>query len=216
MANLEASIERKRVTFQDAILRWADSNTRHYAWRDKRRSPYEILIAELLLKRTTAAAASSVYEEFLKKYPSIDALAEAKEEELADNFKSVGLYRQRAKAALKLSEHLIKYEAGTTPNSMNRLSKVPGLGSYSARAVLSFGHDKPEAVVDSNVTRILRRVFEHDLPDRPTARFFSRISRCIAPGRNPQRVQLCTARPRSSGLPLFQPTVCCMSTSENL
>ena len=181
MKRLEASIELKRVNFQNAVLRWADSNIRHYAWRNKGRSPYEIMVAELLLKRTTAAAADHLYEEFLRKYPNIDALAQATEEELAQDFNSVGLYTQRAKAVAKLSEHLIEYEAGSTPHSLDRLSKVPGLGSYSARAVLSFGYGKPEAVVDSNVVRVLRRVFYQSMPERPTEKLFQELADAVLP-----------------------------------
>ena len=90
------------------------------------------MVAELLLKRTTAAAAARTYEPFLEKYPSVNSLAQATEEELAQDFKSIGLYAQRAKASTKLAQHLIEQEAGSIPSTLDGLSKAPGLGSYSA------------------------------------------------------------------------------------
>ena len=181
MKCLETSTEVKRSEFQAAVLRWAESNIRRYPWRNKCRSPYEIMVAELLLKRTTAAAAARIYEPFLEKHPGVDALAQATEEDLAQDFKSVGLYAQRAKAVAKLAQHLIEREAGSIPSTLNRLSKVPGLGSYSTRAVLSFGYGKPAAVVDANVVRVLTRVFQKDLPERSNANLLQNLADAILP-----------------------------------
>ena len=176
MKCLEASIEVKKSEFQAAVLRWAESNIRRYPWRNKCRSPYEIMVAELLLKRTTAPAAARIYEHFLRKYPGVDALAQATEEELAQDFKPVGLYAQRAKAVTKLAQHLIAQEAGSIPSTLDRLIKTPGLGSYSARAVLSFGYGRPSAVVDANVVRVLTRVFQQDMPERPTTNLLQKLA----------------------------------------
>ena len=139
------------------------------------------MVAELLLKRTTAAAAARTYEPFLEKYPSVNSLAQATEEELAQDFKSVGLYAQRAKAVSKLAQHLTEQEAGSIPSTLDRLSKVPGLGAYSTRAVLSFGYGKPAAVVDANVVRVLTRVFQKDLPEHPSANFLQNLADAILP-----------------------------------
>ena len=181
MKYLETSTGIKRSEFQAAVLRWAESNMRPYPWRNKCRSPYEIMVAELLLKRTTAAAAARTYEPFLEKYPSVNSLAQATEEELAQDFKSVGLYAQRAKAVSKLAQHLTEQEAGSIPSTLDRLSKVPGLGAYSTRAVLSFGYGKPAAVVDANVVRVLTRVFQKDLPEHPSANFLQNLADAILP-----------------------------------
>ena len=181
MKRLETAVEVKKTELQSAVLRWAVSNTRHFVWRNNCRSPYEIVVAELLLKRTTAAATAHVYEFFLWKYPNVDALALASEEELSQAFKSVGLYTQRAKAVGKLAQYLIEHEAGSIPNTLDQLIKVPGLGSYSARAVLSFGYGKPAAVVDANVVRVLSRVFQKEIPERPTANLLQQLADAVLP-----------------------------------
>lgn len=181
MKCLETSIDVKRAELQELVLRWAKSNIRQYPWRKKCPVPYEIMVAELLLKRTTAASAARIYELFLRKYPGVDALAQATEEELAQDFKNVGLYAQRAKSVAKLSKYLIEHEAGSIPSTLDRLSKVPGLGSYSTRAVLSFGYGKSAAVVDANVVRVLRRVFEQQLPERPSTNLLQRLADSVLP-----------------------------------
>ena len=181
MRGLEASIQAKRSEFRVVTLSWADSNARRYPWREKGRTPYEILVAELLLKRTTATAAVRTYHAFLSKYPSVDILAQASEEELAQDFKSIGLYAQRARAASQLALYLIEEEAGSIPNTLDRLIKTPGLGNYSARAILSFGYDRASAIVDANITRVLARVFNHVTQGHPTINRAQEIADSILP-----------------------------------
>ena len=178
---LATSLQVKKFEFQRNVLRWAKSNIRGYSWRDERRNPYEILVAELLLKRTTAAAANHLYQGFLEKYPTVDDLAQSTEAELAHDLISVGLHIQRAKAVSKLAHYLIEHEAGSTPDTLDRLLKVPGIGSYSARAVLSFGYGKPAAVLDVNVVRVLTRVFRQGLPKRPTTKLLQELADNLLP-----------------------------------
>ncbi len=132
---------------------------RSYPWREKQRSPYEILIAEVTLKRTTATAASRMYEGFLSKFGNIYALNRAAEDEIAASLARIGLHNQRAKALKNLAAHLVEHSAGKVPLGLSELLEVPGIGDYTARAVQSFGHGIPAAIVDSNVERIIRRVF---------------------------------------------------------
>ena len=181
MENIPTSTDAKKSEFQAAVLEWAKSNTRRFPWRNRCRSAYEILVAEVLLKRTTASAVVRIYDAFLEKYPCIGVLAQATEEELTRDFYAVGLYKQRAKAVARLARHIIDLHGGSTPNTLSNLSRVPGLGSYSARAVLSFGFGEPAAVVDANVVRVLERVFQRDMPDRPTLGFLQRLADSLLP-----------------------------------
>ena len=181
MTRLDKSLKVKKPLLQVAVLRWAESNIRLYEWRNKCRSPYEIVVAELLLKRTTAAAAANIYEHFLMKYPTVGALAQATEEELVQDFRSIGLHTQRAEATVKLAQHLANNEAGVVPSTLDRLIKVPGIGGYSARAVLSFAYGRPTAVVDANVVRVLTRVFEREVPERPSVKLVQEIADTVIP-----------------------------------
>jgi len=167
-AQLKVSVREKKAAFQGSILGWAASNLRDYPWRRANVGPYDILVAEVLLKRTTAAAAARVYEGFLGQFPSVEALASATEGELAQAFSQVGLQWQRAKAMKRLVEHLMAAELGEIPCDLGRLLAIPGLGEYSARAVLSFGCGVPAAVVDANVERVYQRLFQRSFSKRPS------------------------------------------------
>lgn len=137
-----------------------------------------------MLKRTTATAAARAYEKFLTKYPTLIQLATATEEDLAQDLAPVGLYQQRAKAIPKLARYLIEEESGIIPALLDQLLKVPGLGAYSARAILSFGFNIPVAVVDANVERVLTRVFKDALPARASARLLQEAADTLVPHEN--------------------------------
>lgn len=176
----------RRDALQAAVLAWASVNGRPFPWREPGSTPYQILIAELLLKRTTAIAASRLYTAFLRKYPTLRDLATTSEDELARDLVPVGLYVQRAKTMAQLSQYLDEHEAGTVPDSLEQLKMVPGLGNYSTRAILSFGHRVPAAVVDANVARILQRVFQTVMPRRASQRLLQSVADSLMPKRDHQ------------------------------
>jgi A/G-specific adenine glycosylase len=149
-----------------AILGWARANPRDYPWRRPGVAPYEVLVAEILLKRTTATAAARVYHSIITRYPSLDALAKASEESIAQDLVTIGLQSQRARDLKRLAEYVSEKEGGEIPRDLERLLRIPGLGDYSARAILSFACGITAAVVDSNVERVLRRVFRDWMPEK--------------------------------------------------
>ena len=152
----------RRARVRQRLLAWAAETLRDYPWRLPGTSPYDVMVAELLLKRTTATAAARSYRPFLAAYPDITSLAEATEAQLAEALNPLGLSCQRAPAIRQLALTL-KQGTGAVPKSLAKLRALPGLGDYSARAVLSFGHDVPVAVVDGNVERVFRRVFQRTI-----------------------------------------------------
>ena len=167
-------------SFGEQVLKWASQNKGDFPWRQSR-SAYHILVAELLLKRTTATAAARVYEEFLDRFPSAQTVSSAPFEELVDAFSGVGLQRQRARDFKRLAEWLLTRFGGSIPKDLNSLLEVPGLGNYSAAAIMSFGHGFPLAVVDANVERILIRVFGNDLPPRPSGKLLDGFAQNLLP-----------------------------------
>ena len=167
MNDLIGYIEKKRSEFRAKLRPWSEIHHRNFPWRDPGRTAYETLIAEVMLKRTTAESASRIYLGFLEKYPTLQILEKATAEELALDFRSLGLHFQRADALEKLAKYLIAQEGGSVPNKFDRLIKVPGLGDYSTRAILSFGYGRKAAVVDANVVRVISRVFRRMMPDHP-------------------------------------------------
>ena len=174
-------MENRSAKFARSVLSSSAVSLRAFPWRKKLGDPYAILVAEVLLKRTTATAAARLYDDFLREFPNLGALVVASEEKLTAAFAQVGLQQQRARAMRALAIHLVEVERGSIPNELGRLLAVPGLGEYSARAVLTFGFDVPVAVVDSNVERILSRVFRDLLPTRPTRRVLQQLADSLLP-----------------------------------
>ena len=167
-------------SFADRVLKWADENFSDFPWR-QRRTPYEVLVAELLLKRTTATAAARVYEDFLLRFPSPQHIVSASDEELVETLSSVGLQHQRARSMKNLATWILSEHDGCIPGDLKELLEVPGLGNYSATAILSFGYGIPAAVLDTNVERILLRVFGDTLPPRPSWTLLRNVATNLLP-----------------------------------
>ena len=177
----------KSTKIRASVLGWATDNARYFPWRNIEYGPYEIMIAEILLKRTTAASASRIYGRFLDKYPNIQSLGRVTEEELSEEFKPIGLHNQRARAVVKLTRHLIDFEAGNIPATFDQLVKLPSLGEYSSRAILSFGYNQPAAVVDGNVARVLARIFGGQIIEHPNQAVFQRMADSLLPEQEHRR-----------------------------
>ena len=167
-------------SFADRVLKWADKNFSDFPWRQCR-SPYEVLVAEVLLKRTTATAAARVYEDFLFRFPSLQDIVSVSDEGLVEALSSVGLQRQRARSMKHLAAWLLSIHGGSIPSDLEDLLEVPGLGNYSATAILSFGYGVPAAVLDANVERILLRVFGNALPPHPSWALLREVAQDLLP-----------------------------------
>ena len=170
----------RTASFTDLVLKWAGHNFSDFPWR-RSRTPYEVLVAELLLKRTTATAAARFYEPFLLKFPSLEDIVSCPLEEVIEALSGIGLQRQRANSIKQLAAWIITECDGEIPNDLPRLLNAPGLGDYSATAILSFGFDVPVAILDANVERILIRVFNESLPLRPSKTKLNEIAQDLLP-----------------------------------
>ncbi|KAF5066013.1 Adenine DNA glycosylase [anaerobic digester metagenome] len=155
----------KRDTFRQLLKDWATKEAREFSWRHDR-TPYTVFVAEFLLKRTTSTAAHRQYQEFLKKYPSVRDLAAADVHDLEELIRPIGLHRQRAKGLKEAAEFIVEEYGGEIPDNFEDLLRVPHIGPYTAACILSFGFGVPAPAVDSNVDRVLSRVFKDKLGDR--------------------------------------------------
>ncbi len=143
--------------FRNTLLTWAKQNLRDYPWR-RTSNPYSILVAEFLLQKTDADTVVPIYEAFLNRYPTVEKLALAEVEELAELLQPLGLFF-RAKRLSQTAKIIAEKHQGKIPESERELLKLPGIGKYTARAILSQAFDQTAAVVDANVARILERFF---------------------------------------------------------
>lgn len=149
------------------LLDWFDEHGSHFPWRHQS-SPYGVFVAESLLKRTTATAVNRVYLEFLARYPTLVDLANAREADLVASLGSLGLQYQRAQSMKAAANWLIDVERGVIPHEFSKLAAIPGIGEYSAAAICSFAFGQRAAIVDSNVVRIISRLFVHELSINPS------------------------------------------------
>ncbi len=142
------------------LLRWYRAHRRDLPWRQTN-DPYRIWVSEVMLQQTTVKAVVPYYERFLTRFPTLDALAAADEDEVLALWSGLGYYR-RARSLLAGARHVLARHAGSFPRSRDDALAVPGVGSYTAAAVLSIAYGEPWAVVDGNVRRVVARLFALD------------------------------------------------------
>jgi len=149
---------RQKKEFAERLLKWWHTNKRDFPWR-RTTDPYKILIAELLLRKTTAKQVATLYEKFLCRYPDLKALSEAPEKELEDAIRPLGMEHKRATLLKAIGSEIIQKYSGQVPTFKENLMKLPGAGSYVANAILCFVHGKDVPLVDTNAIRVFQRVF---------------------------------------------------------
>jgi len=177
---VEKQLQSTRGLFQKKLIKWAKKNLRSFPWRRKT-TPYRVLIAEVLLKRTTAQAVLRVYGEFIRSYPNIRTLVGAEQTRLRELLQKIGLQERRASALIKIANHIVMQFGGRIPDSRENLLKIPHVGPYTANAVLALGYNIPTAMVDSNVERVIRRVFSGRLPPKASQSAIQDTANFLAP-----------------------------------
>jgi len=142
--------------FRSSLLAWFRDYRRTLPWRATR-DPYRIWISEVMLQQTRVAAVIPYYERFLARFPDVRALAEAPEEEVLRLWSGLGYY-SRARNLQKAAQRIVGQHAGQFPRKAEDVLALPGIGAYTAAAVLSIAFDEPLAVLDGNVARVIARL----------------------------------------------------------
>jgi A/G-specific adenine glycosylase len=140
-----------------ALLRWYGRNARPMPWR-KTKDPYRILVSEIMLQQTQVARVLIKFPQFLKHFPSFRALSSARASDVIRSWQGMG-YNSRALNLWKCSKAVIREHGGKLPSDPNILLTLPGIGPYTAHAVACFAFGKPVATVDTNIRRVLSRLF---------------------------------------------------------
>lgn len=161
------------------IIRWHKENRREFPWRDNR-EPYHVLVAEFFLQRTPANRVAALLPKFIEEFASPEKLALAKPHYLTRVYGSLGLKKRMSWLVESMKLVCQKY-GGRIPDRFRELITLPGVGEYTASAVLcfGFGHDVP--VVDSNVVRIFTRVFGLPETHRTGSTALREIARRLIP-----------------------------------
>ena len=144
-----------RKNFTQTILSWYDQGHRDLPWR-RTQDPYRIWISEIMLQQTRAETVVSYYERFLARYPTVQDLTSAPEEELLKAWEGLGYY-SRARSLQKAAKEIVARYGGQLPADLEKLRALPGIGDYTAGAIASIAFGIPAAAVDGNVERVLCR-----------------------------------------------------------
>jgi A/G-specific adenine glycosylase len=164
-------------TFARRLLDWYDRSRRHLPWRlaagaaapGAALDPYHVLVSEAMLQQTQVATVIPYYERFIKRFPTLAALAEADEQDVLRLWQGLGYY-SRARNLQAAARAVVARFGGRLPQTVEELLTLPGVGRYTAGAVASIAFDRRAPIVDGNVARVLCRIdqIESDPRDKPT------------------------------------------------
>jgi A/G-specific adenine glycosylase len=146
------------------LLAWYDKNRRNLPWR-KMRDPYAIWVSEIMLQQTQVDTVIPYFSRFIKRFPTIRSLARASRDDVLKTWENMGYYA-RARHLHEAAVNLVEDHRGKFPTTPEGLLSLPGIGAYTAGAILSIAFDKPVPAVDGNVRRVMSRLMAFRKPLR--------------------------------------------------
>ncbi len=174
---------------RSGILEWGDKNLRDFPWRSTR-NPYKIIIAEIMLHRTNADQVKPVYEKFIEDFPDFSSIVRAGSENIRTEIQPLGLF-WRSDLLFRLAEEVEEKYNGTLPLEKKKLMELPGVGHYIASAILCFGYDRPEPLLDTNTVRVIGRIFGIKITDSSRrSKKFHKIMQDIVLCEKPKKLSL--------------------------
>jgi len=167
------------------LVAWYKSQKRDLPWR-RTKDPYAIWVSEVMLQQTQVKTVLGYYERWMRRFPTVKALAAADDADVLHAWQGLGYY-SRARRLLSGARAVTERHAGTLPRSVEALLALPGIGPYSAGAIASIAFGLPEPIVDGNVVRVLCRLFAlgGDPARSPLKQELWRLARELVPADNP-------------------------------
>lgn len=157
-----AALTRKTGVFEKTLRAWFRRNARDLPWRQTR-DPYAILVSEFMLQQTQVVTVIPYFERWMARFPDVEALAAADDEEVLGMWQGLGYY-SRARNLHRTAGVIVEEHGGRFPDTIEAMRRLPGLGDYTAGAVLTFSRDVATPIVDANIARVLARLFNVLLP----------------------------------------------------
>lgn len=158
---------RWKQRFRRGLLRWFARSARDLPWRP---SPgiYETWVSEIMLQQTQVATVVPYFQRFVTRFPTVEALARADEQDVLRLWEGLGYYR-RARQLHAAARRVMTHFEGHIPTTVEQLQSLPGIGRYTAGAILSIALDQPQPILEANTTRVLSRILA--MEDDPTRSF---------------------------------------------
>jgi A/G-specific adenine glycosylase len=176
-ADLPGSLPADRESVQRALVEWYEADHREFPWR-RTEDPYEILVSEVMSQQTQLDRVVEAWQDFLDQWPTVAALRDADRADVVGFWTSHSLgYNNRAKYLHEAARQVVEEYDGEWPRDPDGLSNLMGVGPYTANAVASFAFNNGDAVIDTNVKRVLHRAF--DVPDDDAA--FEAVAPALLP-----------------------------------
>lgn len=169
----------QKATFTRRLLAWWRHAARDLPWRHTR-DPYRVLVSEVMLQQTQVSRVVEYYPRFLERFPSLETLARARPRAVREAWDGLGYYA-RARNLHALAKQVTRRHDATLPKKPEELVELPGVGPYTAGAVASFAYEKPVPAVDTNVARVIRRVFFASGISHPASRQVWELTRTLVP-----------------------------------
>lgn len=145
------------IYVRSSLIRWYETNRRILPWRETN-NPYFIWVSEIILQQTRVAQGMEYYLRFIDRFPDVQSLAEASEDEVLRYWQGLGYY-SRARNLHKAARMIA---GGVFPSTYEALRRLPGVGDYTAGAIASFAYNLPYPAIDGNVIRVLSRLYDFD------------------------------------------------------
>jgi A/G-specific adenine glycosylase len=170
-----------RQRFRRRLLAWYHANGRDLPWRNTD-DPYHILVSEVMLQQTQVDRVVPKYHEWLDKYPSLSSLAAADQDEVTETWRPLG-YNIRPRRLHAIARESVERYGGQLPSDEVTLLSFKGIGAYTAGAIRSFAFGQRAAILDTNVARVLHRVFvvKGDVKAHAMKRHLWRLSEALVP-----------------------------------
>jgi A/G-specific adenine glycosylase len=153
----QLTTSQRRLAIVKSLLSWYRINARPLPWRETR-NPYRILISEIMLQQTQVSRVLQKYPEFLKQFPNFTSLAHARVGDVIRAWSGMG-YNNRAFRLHRIAQRIVSEYGGRLPSDSDTLQTFPGIGRYTANAIACFAFEQQIVVVDTNVRRVLSRLF---------------------------------------------------------
>jgi A/G-specific adenine glycosylase len=168
--------------FTERLLIWNKKrNTRQMPWKGEK-DPYKIWLSEIILQQTRVEQGLKYYENFIRAFPNVHALAKAPEKKVFKLWEGLGYY-SRCKNLMKTAKFVSNDLKGVFPKDFESIIQLKGVGNYTASAIASFAYNLPYAVLDGNVFRVLSRIFDIETPidSAEGKKYFSELAQAILP-----------------------------------